>query len=330
MSVVVSTYNPDERILTRVVTAVESLELGGASKIECVIVDNNSQPPVSDLRCVKTFLERCPWAGVVREPRQGMTFSRLAGFKATTAPVLVFFDDDNEPAVDYLKVARYCLDTWPCVAIWGAGRISVEFLDTVPQWFRREFRFLFNEKKLEYPEYGCVRPPRGHFYPIGMGQIIRREVAEKYTEAAESGMLTLTGRKGGSLACADDFQLVLEAVKMGFAVGLHPQLGIVHMIPRKRCTMAYAQKLAFGCASSYLPALVESLPSERAHVAVPSTWRIIMTITRITLRDLLRHRFRHVMVDLASFLGGVVGALRVTQSKRGRWVLGLTRCLKME
>lgn len=332
LSIVVPTYNPEERILSRIVTAIESLEIDNGSRVECVIVDNNSKRPVKELACVKAFLDRCTWAEVIQEPRQGLVFSRIAGIKATTAPAIVFFDDDNEPAPDYLSVARRCLKDWPSVAIWGPGRISVVFLDPVPDRFRQSFGEAFNERRQQYPEYGCVPASWTHFYPAGMGQVIRREVAERYIEAVESGLLTSTGRSHGSLASAEDMQLVWEAVKMGHAAGVHPQLQMTHLIPARRSNVSYVKRLTFGCASSYSPALVESFPSERANVSnqIPSNAHILKRLLQITSRELLRLRVSYLTVELAGFLGEVVGGLCAARSKKREWVFGLVKLLKLE
>jgi hypothetical protein len=331
-SIVVPTYNPEERILSRVVAAIESLVVDNALNVECAIVDNNSDRLVKELPCIKGFLDRCSWAKAIREPRQGITFARIAGIKATTAPLIIFFDDDNEPSPDYLRIAYRCLEEWPSVAIWGPGTISVEFLDPVPDNFRRRFRGAFNERHQRYPEYGCVQASCPHYYPIGMGQVIRRQVAERYMAAVEGSLLTSTDRSGGSLASAGDLQLVWEAVKMGQAAGVHPQLQLNHLIPARRSNIPYVKRLAFGCSSSYAPALVESFPSERANVSkgMPSNAHILKRILQITSPRILRFRVRDLTVELAHFLGQVVGVLRVARSKKRQWVFGLVKVLKLE
>jgi len=330
LSIVIVTYNQQERILSRVLRAIESLETNSHLSMECVIVDNNSRSPVKELACVKAFLDQRSWAEVIQEHRQGATFARIAGIKATTGPAIVLFDDDNEPSPDYLSVAHRCLENWPSVAIWGPGKISVEFLDSVPDSFRQSFREVFNERNHRYPEYGCVPATWTHFYPAGLGQVVRREVAERYVEVVESGVLTSTCRCGSSLASAGDVQLVWEAVKMGHAAGRHPQLQMKHLIPATRCNLEYVKKLTFGQASSYTPALVESFPSDKPtdSIGIPSNSYILKRLLRITLRRLLRPHVRGLTVE--GFLGEVVGSLRATRSKKRQWVFGLVKLLKLE
>ena len=54
VSIVICTYNPDERALTRCLAAVKNLKRGNL-KTECLLVDNNSNKPISQLDSVKSF-----------------------------------------------------------------------------------------------------------------------------------------------------------------------------------------------------------------------------------------------------------------------------------
>jgi glycosyltransferase involved in cell wall biosynthesis len=332
MAVAICTYNPDGRVLTRVLQAVGQLEYNAVSKIECVIVDNNSAVPVAEMQSTRSFLESCPWARVVREPRQGIAFARIAALKATTAPVIVFVDDDNELAKDYLKVARRCLADHPHVGVWGPGNIVVEFLDRVPDWFAQNFRTFFHERRKAHTEYGRVMGAWTRFYPVGSGQVVRRDVLEKYAVQIENGQISASGRRGMSLASGEDIQIVWEAVKMGYAAGVCPELKLVHLIPSKRANLKYVRRLIFGTASSYLPALVESFPSERAKQtsSIPSNRKILFSMLKLILRDAFTIRYRFLLFDLARYLGRVVGQLRAARSEDRRWVYGLVKLLQLE
>lgn len=331
IAVVLPTFNPDERIFGRVIRSLASLE-NRSLQIEYVIVDNNSEQAVEELAFVRDFLTHTPSARVVREPRQGLTFSRLAGIRATEAPILVFFDDDNEPAPDYLKVASECSARWPLVGIWGPGQIRVEFVDPVPDWFACDYARYFSAKECSELEYGSVKGGWQTYYPIGMGQVMRRDVAEHYATAVETGVLGVTDRQGGSLASAGDVQLVWEAVKLDYAAGTNPSLALTHLIPAKRSNMAYVRKLTFGCSVSYLPALAQSFPAQADNPSkrAPSNWYIWKGMLRLTIINLLRFRPRTLPLDLAHFFGEIVSRLRLAESTERRWVLGLVRLMKME
>jgi glycosyltransferase involved in cell wall biosynthesis len=105
MGVAICTHNPDEAVFRRALAAVQSQSLSPDTPIECLIVDNNSDPPISELPYVKSFLERCAWARVIVERRQGLTYARIAAIENTTSLNLCFVDDDNEPTPEYLSVA---------------------------------------------------------------------------------------------------------------------------------------------------------------------------------------------------------------------------------
>ncbi len=332
ISVIICTYNPEERMFSRVLKAVGALEIQKGTTIDCIVVDNNSDIPITDLACVKLFLEKCSWAKVIRESKQGLSFARLAGIKAATASTIVFFDDDNEPAPNYLKVAQYCLKNYPSVAIWGPGNVVVEFLDPVSDWFSCNCRKFFQERNQQSIEYGCVMASWTDFYPPGTGQVVKRIVLEKYHQEVEAGKLTSTDRNGNSLLSGGDVQIVWEAIKMGLAAGISPELKIVHLIPSKRSNLEYVKRLSFGASSSYLPALAESFPLEKENLLknIPSNIRITYDILRIVLKNILQMRYNFILLDVACYIGGVIGTLQATQVKKRQWIYYLSNILSLE
>src|SRR4051794_19261706 len=100
ISVVISTYNPDIDRLDRTLRAV-ALQTLDAELWELVLVDNASTKPVT--------IDNIPWnrgeCRQIREERLGLTYGRLAGIRASKGALLVFVDDDNELAPDYLQAA---------------------------------------------------------------------------------------------------------------------------------------------------------------------------------------------------------------------------------
>lgn len=331
-AIVVCTYNPEAAVFSRTLSAIAALEIPAGTGIECVIVDNNSSTPLTDLPYVASFLEQCQWAKVVNEPEQGLTFARIAGIQATIAPTLIFIDDDNEPATTYLKSVQQCLETYPAVAVWGPGKINVEFLEPVSDWFDQNFRKKFQERNCQYTEFGCVLARWADFYPFGTGLVVKREVVERYRQSIAAGILSATDRQGKSLSSAGDIQIVWEAAKMGLAAGVSPDLQVTHVIPEKRSNLNYVKRLTFGTASSYMPALTHSFASEKAKVAnyIPSNRTIFKRITDLILRRAVRFKYKLLLVDLAKYTGQVVGTLRAVDPSEPHWIYGLVRLLQLE
>jgi hypothetical protein len=328
ISIVIPSYNPQERIFARVLEAIAALERPCDSAVECVIVDNGSTPPLIESPAVQRFLAQCPDAHIVREAIPGLTAARLAGFRATSGDVVVVFDDDNVPARDYLRVAARCAAEYPFVGVWGPGLVEVELLDRVPTWLQQRVKGHHGHKHHRAIEYGCARARWFDFYPPGMGQVIRRDVAEHYRLAVESGTLSATDRKGSSLASAGDNQIVWQAINMGAAAGLHPDLQLQHLIPGRRTTVQYLRRLYFGCAVSHLQALAQSFPDETAawHGYAPSNLRLALQASRVVVQSAVRDRLRFLTLDLAELLGEWCGYLTVA-GRQGHWTFRLARRL---
>lgn len=332
LSVVICTYNPDEKLLKRALLAVAEQYIPSDSTIECVIVDNNSATPVAGLACVRAFLERCGWARVVIEPRQGLTNARIAGIASTRASVICFVDDDNELAKGYFASALRILAERECIAVLGPGKVVVEYLEPVSEWFAHTFSHHFQERDASRLAYGSAGATWMDFYPPGSGMIVRRNAVEQYRQAFLAGRLFVLDREGINLSSGGDTQIVWEATKMGLAAGISPELQLTHIVPASRSNLRYIKRLCFGTSSSYLPALVNSFPSEKEKwlPSIPSNRRIIVDAVTIIVRHILRLKFDILPIALASFLGSLVGLLRASGSSERGWIYRWVEFLELK
>lgn len=330
ISVIIPTYNQEERLLSMVLDALENLDTEGI-EFECLIVDNNSPTPVSELGSVQQFLERCPWARVVVETEQGATYARIAGIQQSTGRVVVFVDDDNVLSPEYLRVCLEQFASVDHVGVWGAGNISASLLDPVEEWLTGPVRAYHCVREAEHPSYGCVPESWESFYPIGMGMALTRELAESYTQEVLSGKLAASCRKGNSLASAGDCQIVWHAISKGFSAGVHPGLSIDHLVPARRSTVDYLKRVAFGTSSSYCPAFYQSYPhiDEKKRGKPPSSRKIMLRLFMTTLRQVKRRRLRLLPVEVAVILGEVIGRCRAINSERPAWVFSLAKRMKL-
>jgi hypothetical protein len=321
IGVAVCTHNPDERLLARTLTAIESQTVLPS---ECIIVDNRSAAPVASIPCVAEFLSRCTWARVLVESRPGLSNARVCAIENTSAPWLCFVDDDNEPDRTYLEEAQKILECHSCIGALGPGSVIVDYIDPVPDWFRDRFGHHFQEKSTAGLSYGSVAGTWTDYYPPGSCMTVRREILQRYRSEFLAGTLSASDRVGTSLSSGGDTQIVWEAVKMGFAAGISSTLQIRHVVPAKRSTLEYIKRLCFGTASSYLPVLVSSFPDQRSTLPQPpSDGRITATVFRIVLRHVRRRTIRFLSIEIATYLGSIVGLVRLTGQRRPwleRWV----------
>jgi hypothetical protein len=315
ISILICSYNPFEKIFRRTLKSVECLIIPTDVPVECIIIDNNSTIPIGQLDYVREFLDRCPWAKVIQEMQQGLTFARIAGFHAANNSFILFVDDDNELSSTYLKAIVELFKEYSVVGAWGPGNVNVEFMGEVSDWFRERFKDLYQERHAKYHEYGLVRETWNSCYPFGTGLVLRREIMDKYCDEVKNGTLCSSDRKGKSLSSGGDNQIVWEGIKMGYAAGVAPTLVVNHLIPPNRSTLDYVKRLSFGTANSYFPSIVSSFPEMKSSVItdLPSNLAIVKTILRTTIARTIKFKFVALSIDLANYLGAVSGRYQIAE-----------------
>jgi hypothetical protein len=315
VSILVCTYNPLEQIFSRTLKSIENLIIPTGVPVECIIIDNNSPTPISQVDYVREFLDRCPWAKVIQETQQGLTYARISGFHSAKNSFILFADDDNEISSTYLKALVDLFTEYSIVGAWGPGNVNVEFMGEVSDWFRDRFKHLFQDRHSKYHEFGLVREVYASFYPFGTGLALKREIMEKYCDEVKNGNLCSSDRKGKSLSSGGDTQIVWEGIKMGYAAGVAPTLVVNHLIPANRSTLDYAKRLSFGTANSYFPSIVSSFPEMKPSVLndLPGSLTIVKTILRTTISRTIRFKFITLSIDLANYLGAVSGQYQVAE-----------------
>ena len=120
LAVVVCTNNPRVDYLARTINGLQSQTLPN-DQWELVVVDNASTKPVA----AAIDLSWHPNGRCVVESALGLTRARVRGVRATTAPLLVFVDDDNILAPDYLANAVEIGSSHPFLGAWGGSSIGV-------------------------------------------------------------------------------------------------------------------------------------------------------------------------------------------------------------
>ena len=146
----------------------------------------------------------------------GLSAARRARVEATSAPVIVFLDDDNQPEPNYVVNLVTLLRQYPQVGVWGPGRIQVEFTEAVDAWVEAN-KWLFQERNNEAVVFGREQHWTAH-HPGGTGQIVLRDVMQHYESLVDTNAVTLTGRTGKSLARGEDAQIIYTASSTGITL----------------------------------------------------------------------------------------------------------------
>ena len=239
ISAVICTANPRLDYLQRTVESVLSQDLD-SDLTELLIIDNASVPPVAALPIVAQHDLR-----VVREERVGLTAAKERAAREARGEVIVFVDDDNVLASDYVRtVAELFKD--PRLGVVGP-HIEPEYEVEPPNWFldpRMEgsvvIRRLPNERL-----YVSTIPEAGGFFPSGAGSCVRRSLLTAYFDSLTEET-RVEGRLGTKLSGGEDWDMALYAIDQDYLVGTCGKLRVTHLIPSKRLESAYLARLAVG------------------------------------------------------------------------------------
>jgi glycosyltransferase involved in cell wall biosynthesis len=257
-SLVICTFNPEERILKRCLQAVSLLDRNLLTT-EVILVDNNSRSPISEEPYIKAFEDSIPSMKIIHVEQPGVKYARMAAIRESRGRYIVYIDTDNEPQQDYLQQLKILNKNYPDVAAWGPGDVTVDFLDGVDKKLEFFARRAFQEKHKK----SLAFDNRKHWqdsYPVGTGLCTFGFVLKDYVTEAESGRFSLPGRKGESLSSGEDTQMILLAISKGYSAGSSPTLKLQHLIPSSRANASYLKKLIFGTASCYQTCLLEVFP----------------------------------------------------------------------
>jgi len=260
-SIVICTYNPDERILKRCLDAVQKLDINNLS-IEVILVDNNSKTPVKDLPFIKPYIEAIPSMSILYVAQQGVQYARIEAIKKSIGKYIVYIDYDNEPSADYLQQLNILNKQYPQVAAWGPGDVSVDFIDGTPHQMENYIRAALQERHEQKTLFASVAEWQD-CYPFGTGLCTNSAILKEYVTLAELGKFTLPGRKGNKLTSGEDTQMVLLCISKGYSAGVSPALKLKHVIPGSRTTQQYLKRLAYGTGISYETCLLQVFPGRK-------------------------------------------------------------------
>lgn len=261
-TLVICTYNPDERILKRCLQAVQNLDRTGITT-ETILVDNNSNIPVAGLNFVQQYLKTIPAMKTLRIIQQGVQFARMAAIEEAKGKYIVYIDFDNEPQSDYLQVLKNLKKNYNNVAAWGPGNIWVDFIDGIDAGIEEYARIFFQEKHYSNIEYADSIEWQ-HCYPFGTGLCTNANILKQYAELAKKGMFTFRGRTLKQLSSGEDLQMVLLCIKHGFAAGVAPALKLTHIIPKERANAAYLSRLIYGGYICYDSCALQIFPQKES------------------------------------------------------------------
>jgi glycosyltransferase involved in cell wall biosynthesis len=249
VSVVLCTFNPDRDRMQRSIDALAEQKLP-LEEWELVIVDNASNSPVCDAGFSIPNNAR-----FIREPRTGLMHARIAGIENSMGSTVVFCDDDNAFASDYLVRALEVIAAYPRLGV-AVGKSKPDFEVEPDIWMNEFFGCLAvydhgEEIKIAEGTSGGYPP----FVGGGCGAVFRREALEAFLSKINATDDVITGRRGSDLSSGEDNDIVLHILEAGWEAGYFPQLELNHLIAARRLTQDYLARLNEGIARSWVQVL---------------------------------------------------------------------------
>jgi hypothetical protein len=242
LSVLLCTHDPRPDDLRQTLAALRAQTLP-VEEWELLLIDNASRTPLEG----EPLLAWHPRGRLIREERLGLTRARRRGIAEARADLLVFCDDDNLLAEDYLEHARDLFTQHPMLGA-GGGKALARYAAPLPAWaqpFAERLAVRDLGPEIRLASWSDLRSSeRGYpdCAPLGAGMVLRREIALGYAATLEPSPV-IADRVGGSLGSGGDCAMVLAALQADWQVGYFPGLSLVHLIPAERVTPAYLARL---------------------------------------------------------------------------------------
>jgi glycosyltransferase involved in cell wall biosynthesis len=277
-SVVICTHNPRSDYLGRALVALRNQTLP-FQHWELLLIDNASTQPLAST----WDLSWHPNARCVLEEELGLAHARLRAIKESCGELIVFVDDDNVLAADYLECAVQIATARPYIGAFG-GSVKGEF-ETTPEPWASPYLHWLSIREIHRDSWSNLMIGWNDSSPYGAGLCVRRSVAQDYLQKAlgDSKRRAL-GRVGTGTGSAEDTDLAYCAIDLGMGIGSFHRLKLTHLIAKKRLTVDYIARLNAGiqASSQVLKSLrpSTSAPSRPSRLAGILFWAKLATSSR--------------------------------------------------
>jgi len=243
VAVILCTHNPRADYLNRVLVGLRRQTLS-FQHWELLLIDNASKESVAD----RFEIGWHPNGRHVREDELGLTPARLRGIAEAVAELLIFVDDDNVLAPDYLEQGLRVASAYSFLGTWGGQCIPEFEVEPAPE-LKQYLPFLAlrtSERDLWTNLAGWSEA-----YPYGAGLCVRRDVIAEFRRQTMGCRLRLSlDRKGQILLSGQDYDINLTACDMGLGCGVFLTLKLTHLMPARRVTADYMLRVTYGHAFS--------------------------------------------------------------------------------
>lgn len=234
ITVLIATYNR-AALLGDTLDVLARVDPPGSRSWEVVVIDNNSDDHTRAVAESRQATYPVPLRYLF-EGRQGRSAALNAGHRATTAPFILYTDDDVHVAPRWLREGADALaQGWdyiggPVQPMWEAPR---------PAWLHDTLHGTI--AVLDYGPAAFVFEERRRV-PLGANMGVRRELLERI-----GGFREDLGRSSGKKILGQEVPELLARARAVGARGLYvPALRVDHHVPATRLTKTYFRRWWYG------------------------------------------------------------------------------------
>jgi glycosyltransferase involved in cell wall biosynthesis len=233
ISVVICTYN-GAALLPQTLQHLARQQVRPDIAWEVVVVDNASTDQTQAVIENEWPSNQPPaMLTVVYQPKPGLTYAREMALATAQYEFVLFCDDDNWLAPDYLTIAYDLLQRHPQIGVLG-GKGELVFESPVPLWARGHGLFANGPQA---PSSGRVK----NNVVYGAGSIIRKTAIKAITQTNFTPLLT--DRLGAKLSAGGDYELCYAIAMAGYEIWYEDRLRFKHFMPNGRLHWDYTLRL---------------------------------------------------------------------------------------
>ena len=242
ISVVVCSHNPRPEYMRQVIAALRA-QILPLEKWELLLVDNAS----TNLLSVTWDLAWHPGGRHVREDEQGLSFARRRGICEARGDVVVFVDDDNVLAPDYLSQVETIMQDTSIGAAGGAVLPVFEENVSPPAHFYSYANYFACGVQCEPDGIpgGLVDPIGPYGTLFGAGLVVRRPDMLDLLDLPHFPLLS--GRKGATLSSGEDNEICHLIALKGKRLVYSGALNLRHLISKSRLEPSYIREVLSQC-----------------------------------------------------------------------------------
>lgn len=278
LSIIVCCHNSTLR-LPETLNHLAAQVVPPATTWEVVLVDNASTDETAEKASAIWDRIGAPAPlRIVAEPIPGLAEARIAGLLSTQSPVVIFCDDDNWLAPNFVAKAAEIMASDSCIGAAG-GRSTAVFEGgaTPPPWFLGSASdFAVGAQGVRTGDASA----RGYLW--GAGLVVRAEPLRRILSSGVRPLLS--GRSGSRLLSGDDSELCKWLLTLGYHLHYDESLNFQHFIPVNRQSPTYLASIQSGFKAAH-----PKLSAYQAYINRRAVWTAAWAIRPTAWISLLRN-----------------------------------------